>query len=127
MCIVVGYEYFNSGQARACKRDLIRFSLNWFGTCKRGYRDYPQFGRVEIIYIADSNSVYFHLRIMNTVDFNIHRHFYIIELSSSYKTVSLICTMSSPYTLHLRRSVVNSNCPCAIPKHHILHSLHNVS
>ena len=34
----MGYEYLNSGQARACKRDLIRFSLNWFGTCKRGYR-----------------------------------------------------------------------------------------
>ena len=33
----MGYEYLNSGQARACKRDLIRFSLNWFGTCKRGY------------------------------------------------------------------------------------------
>jgi hypothetical protein len=34
--MVVGYEYLNSGQARACKRGLIRFSLNRFGTCKRG-------------------------------------------------------------------------------------------
>ena len=32
MCIVVGYEYLNSGQARACKHGLIRF---WFGMCKR--------------------------------------------------------------------------------------------
>ncbi len=39
MCIVVGYEYLNSGQARACKRGLIRFSLNRFGTCKRGYSE----------------------------------------------------------------------------------------
>ena len=34
----MSYEYLNSGQARACKRDLIRYSLNWFGTCKQGFR-----------------------------------------------------------------------------------------
>ena len=37
----MGYEYLNSGQARAYKRDLIRFSLNWFGTCKRGFSVVP--------------------------------------------------------------------------------------
>ena len=38
---VVGYESLNSGQARAyaCKRSLIRFSLNWFGMCKRDFRE----------------------------------------------------------------------------------------
>ena len=85
--------------------------------------DYPQFGRVESIYIADSNSVYFHLRMMNTVDFNIHRHFYIVELSSNYKTVRFT-DLYYVFPLHLRRSVVNnSSCLCIIPKHHILHSL----
>ena len=32
----MGYEYLNSGQARAY---LIGFSLNWFGTCKRGLKE----------------------------------------------------------------------------------------
>lgn len=45
--------------------------------------DYPQFGRVESIYIVDSNSVYYHLRLMNTVDFNIHHHLYVVELTST--------------------------------------------
>ena len=42
----MGYEYLNSGQARACKRGLIRFSLNWFGTCKRGFRIPTGMGRI---------------------------------------------------------------------------------
>ena len=85
--------------------------------------DYPQFGRVESIYIVDSNSVYFHLRLMNTVDFNIHHHLYIVELTSSYKTLCF-ADLYYVFPLHLRRSTVNnSSCLCVIPKHHILHSL----
>ena len=42
MYIVLGYEYLNSGQARACKYGLIRFSLNWSDTCKRGLINHVQ-------------------------------------------------------------------------------------
>ena len=43
----------------------------------------------------------FHLRLMNTVDFNIHRHIHIVELASSYKSVCF-ADLYYVFPLHLR-------------------------
>ena len=62
--------------------------------------DYPQFGRLESVFIADSNSVYFHVRLMKTLEFNVHRHLYLVDLTSSYKTVCFT-HLYYPFPLHL--------------------------
>ena len=115
-CLLFGYR------TRWAIRDGILYKVPCVLTV-RVEDDYPQFGRVESIYVVNTNSVYFHLRLMNTLDFNIHRHLYIVEVACSYKTVCF-ADLYYVFPLHLRQATVNnSSCLCVIPKHHILHSL----
>ena len=85
--------------------------------------DDPSFGRVEAIYIANSNTVYFRVEVMCTLQYSTHRHLYIVEKTHNFKTIYFE-SLYSVFPLHLRRVIVNGSVSlCVIPKYHILNSL----
>ena len=85
--------------------------------------DYPQLGRVENIYITNDNTINFHVRIMNTVTYNVHRHLYVVTLTTNYMTVT-ISSLYSIFPLYLRSVTIDRSVHfCIIPKYHILNTL----
>ena len=84
--------------------------------------DYPIFGEVDTIYVADSEVVLF-VRVMCTTSFYAHSHVYVVERTSHFRAVS-VSSLYSPCVLHVRRLIIHgSSSLVIIPKFHIVKSL----
>ena len=82
--------------------------------------DYPLFGRIENIYIVNTNDTSIEVRLLSTITFCSHRHAFQVEYTNQYKTVD-ICSLYNVFPLHLRRICIHGHSQlCIIPKHHII-------
>ena len=80
--------------------------------------DNPLFGRVEDIYIVNTNDVHFKVELLSTVEFNYHHHCFVVEYTHSQKIV-YISSLYSVFPLYLRNSSISGHARlCVIPKHH---------
>ena len=68
--------------------------------------EYPLFGKVDSIYIVNTNDVFFKLVGLSTIEFNEHRHLYVVEKTTETKTIN-VSTLYSPFPLHLWRTAIN--------------------
>ena len=86
--------------------------------------DYPLLGRVENMFVANCNTIYFHVRLINTLHVNIYRHFYVVELTPNYKTVSLSSSLYCAFPFTCKElELVDQLIQVFIPQHHILNTL----
>lgn len=81
--------------------------------------EYPLFGKIESIYIVNTNDIFFKQMTLSTREFDHHRHVYVVETIAEIKTISLT-SLYSVFPLHLRRTAVNGiPTLCLVLKHHI--------
>ena len=83
-------------------------------------RDYPVFRQIKNIFVVNTNQVYFQVNKLDTMEFNTHRHMYIVNPSASLQVLdvdTLYCSM----TLHIRKVTLHGHRHLGIvTKHHIL-------
>ena len=60
------------------------------------------------MYIVETNRILLHVQVMHTVDYNVHFHVDVIELSDVFKTV-VLDKLYSPLPLHVRRLPIRHN------------------
>lgn len=85
--------------------------------------EYPLFGKVQDIYIVDSSRVYFCVRLLSTLEFNSHRHVYLVKLTTS---TSIVCISSlcNVFPLSLRKISINGTLYLSlVVKYHIANTL----
>ena len=81
--------------------------------------DYPVFGKIENIYISDSNIIHFHIKSLSTVQYNTHYHAYFVKVTQTFSTVCLT-SLYSVFPLTLRKLSTNEYYTlCVVVKHHI--------
>ena len=82
--------------------------------------DYPVFGQTEALFVVELGRVYLAVTKLTTVEFNHHRHLYLVRRTSETLCVAQnsLCT---PFPLHCRRAVIDAHtCMAVIVKHHLL-------
>ena len=78
--------------------------------------DYPRFGQVAKIFVTDNNTIYLHIRQMNTLNFNVHLHVYVVQLTPYYYTTVTVSSQYSVFPLHLQRVTIRRSIQlCIIP------------
>ena len=84
--------------------------------------DYPVFGKIERIYVVNADIVLY-VRIMSTSKFLEHSYAYVIQQTSTCKTVK-VTDLYLHIVFHIRRLTVN-RLPSLIivPKFHIVRTL----
>ena len=84
--------------------------------------DVPVFGKIEQIYIVNTNDIYFNVRILSTVEYNEHRHIFLVHTSNDCNTIKIIMLYKS-FPLHFRRVNINGQLYlCIVLKYHIVKS-----
>ena len=82
--------------------------------------DYPVFGLIEALFVVDLGRVYLAVTKLTTVEFNCHRHLYLIQRSSQTVCVAQN-SLYTPFPLHCRRAVIDGHtCMAVIVKYHLL-------
>ena len=85
--------------------------------------DVPVFGKIEQIYIVNTNDIYFNVRILSTVKYNEHRHIFLVHTPNDCNTIK-ISMLHNSFPLHLRRVNINGHLhSCVVLKYHIVNSL----
>lgn len=85
--------------------------------------DYPQYGKLQKVYILDSDRVAFYVQILETTSFNSHYHAYVVQGTSAHRVV-LHCDLHSPFPSHVHSIKVNTTVhQVVVPKYHICGTL----
>ena len=85
--------------------------------------DVPVFGKIEQIYIVNTNDIYFNVRILSTVEYNEHRHIFLVHTSNDCNTIKISMLYNS-FPLLLRRVNINGQLySCVVLKYYIVNSL----
>ena len=82
--------------------------------------DYPVFGLTEGLFVVRLGQVYLSVTKLATVEFNFHRHLYVVRRSPQTISVAQNSLYSS-FPLHCRRAVIDGHtCMTVVVKHHLL-------
>ena len=85
--------------------------------------EYPQFGKLQGIYVVEGNRVLLRLRLCTTQLFDHHHHSFIISTTPTYKVVS-VEELYNPVPLHVR-TIYSENAvqQVVVMKYHICGTL----
>ena len=85
--------------------------------------DYPVFAQIRKIFVFNNN-IYLDVHVLSTCFFLEHYHTFIVEYTTSQRTVS-VSNLFSPFIVHIRRLIIDGTPNvCIIPRFHIVGTLH---
>ena len=84
----------------------------------------PVFGRIERIFIVNSNDVFLYVKLLSTIQYSNHRRVYLLNAASDNYSCIKINRLYNVFPLYLRRIDVNGHfLSCVVLKHHIVNLL----